>query len=380
MASPAKSRAIGGRFESDLGHDLTLGLESYYRNWNVLGYMRMGATITTNLTVPDVDTRATGAFADYRHSFGENIKLSGGIRFDHASMRVTAPNASTNLYDFYHDTRRTSSADNYPSGNARISFLLPRSTEWFLGVGSTARIPDAEERYISRTSKTGPNVGNPLLPPTRNTEFTVGFNVRRGASYIKPVLFYSLLNDYIVLNNQPLLNVPSTSPMGSMAMPSATSRSYQNVDARIYGGEIGYALAVNNTISFSGGASYSRGIKEKKASAGILTTNLAEMPPLRSWLAMRYVYKTTFAEVGGIAVNRQSSVDGDVMETATPGYFTMNLKLGTHYKKINAMFAIDNLLNRFYYEHLSYYRDPFRSGVKVPEPGRSVFGQVSYTF
>ena len=382
MASPAKSRAIGGRLETDLGHDLTLGLESYYRNWNVMGYMRMGTMITTNLTVPDVDTRAAGAFADYRHSFGEKIQLSGGVRFDHASMQVTNPSASTNLYYFYHDTRRTSNMDNYPSGNARISFLLPKSTELFLGVGTTARIPDAAERYISRTSKTVPNVGNPLLPPTRNTELTVGLNIRRGGSYIKPVLFYSDLGDYIVLNNQPLVNLPPSPPMGgmAMAMPAARARSEQNVAAHIYGGEVAYALALNNTLSFSGGTSYSRGIKDERAAAGILSTNLAEMPPLRSRLAMRYVYKTTFAEVGAIAVSRQSRVDSDVNETATPGYFTLNLKLGTHYKKLNAMFAIDNLLNRFYYEHLSYYRDPFRSGVKVPEPGRSVFAQLAFTF
>jgi iron complex outermembrane recepter protein len=382
MASPAKSRAIGGRLETDLGHDLTLGLESYYRNWNVLGYMRMGPIVTTNLTVPDVDTRAAGAFADYRHRLGEKVQLSGGVRFDHASMRVSDPNASTNLYYLYHDTRRTSNMDNYPSGNARISFFLPRSTELFLGVGSTARIPDAAERYISRMVKTGPNVGNPLLPPTRNTEFTVGLNLRRGGSYLKPVLFYSHLNDYIVVNNQPLLNMTPISPMTvvAMAMPTAGARSEQNVDARIYGGEVAYALALNNAVSFSGGTSYSRGIKDEKAIAGILSTNLAEMPPLRTRLAMRYVYKTTFAEVGGVAVNRQSRVDGDVNETATPGYFTMNFKLGTQYRKVHAMFAIDNVLNRFYYEHLSYYRDPFRSGVKVPEPGRNVFVQLSYTF
>ncbi len=41
---------------------------------------------------------------------------------------------------------------------------------------------------------------------------------------------------------------------------------------------------------------------------------------------------------------------------------------------------VDNLLNRFYYENLSYYRDPFASGVKIPEPGRNFFGQPRYSF
>ena len=36
--------------------------------------------------------------------------------------------------------------------------------------------------------------------------------------------------------------------------------------------------------------------------------------------------------------------------------------------------------NRYYYEHLSYYRDPFSAGVKVPEPGRNFFAQVKLSF
>ncbi len=372
MASRATSRAIGGKVEADVSRDLTFGVESYYRNWNVLGYMRMMATMMTSNSVPDVDTRTLGAFADYRHSFTDRLRLSGGLRFDHASMSVTNPDATTDLYYAYKGTRRTSNMDNYPSGNVRLSFAAFRAGEVFVGVGSTARIPDAEERYISRKNSMGDNVGNPLLPPTRNTEFTAGVNLKRGGSYIKPVLFYSNLDDYIVLDRQPRINL--------ITMPGMTARSYENVDARIYGGEISYAVALKNSVSVSGGTSYSRGIRDRKPEAGVISTNLAEMPPLRSWVALRYVRNATFVELGGMAAGRQGRVDTDLKETATAGYGTMNFKLGTSYKKLSGMLVVDNLLNRYYYEHLSYYRDPYASGVKVPEPGRSCFAQVSYTF
>jgi iron complex outermembrane receptor protein len=42
--------------------------------------------------------------------------------------------------------------------------------------------------------------------------------------------------------------------------------------------------------------------------------------------------------------------------------------------------GVTNLLDRMYVEHLSYQRDPFASGVKVPEPGRIVYANVQYTF
>ncbi len=348
--------------------------------------MRMGMMLMNNNTVPDVDTRTAGVFADYHHSITDRLRLSGGLRFDHASMSVNNQSASTDLYYQYANTRQTSNMDNYPSGNVRMSFALRKSAELFVGVGSTARIPDAEERYISRKSSAGNNAGNPLLPPTRNTEVTAGMNYKHGGSYIKPVLFYSNLNDYIVLNDQPVVNMLPGSPMGGMGggmgmtPPPTSARSYRNVNARIYGGEVSYALAVNDSLSFSGGTSYSRGIKDPEAQAGIFSSNLAEMPPLRSWLAIRYVYKTSFMEFGGVTVNRQGRIDTDMLETVTPGYYTMNFKIGGSYKKMRGTFVVDNLLNKFYYENLSYYRDPFRSGVKVPEPGRNIFAQVTYRF
>jgi iron complex outermembrane receptor protein len=73
-------------------------------------------------------------------------------------------------------------------------------------------------------------------------------------------------------------------------------------------------------------------------------------------------------------------VDTDLNETPTPGYGLLNVKLGLLYRKWSASLVVDNLFDRFYYENLSYYRDPFASGVKVPEPGRNLFAQVKYSF
>jgi iron complex outermembrane receptor protein len=42
--------------------------------------------------------------------------------------------------------------------------------------------------------------------------------------------------------------------------------------------------------------------------------------------------------------------------------------------------GVDNLLNRYYYEHCSYQRDPFRLGTVVPEPGRAAFITLSREF
>jgi iron complex outermembrane receptor protein len=300
-------------------------------------------------------------------------------------MHVQSAQASTNLYYQFHNTRRTSNADNYASGNARLSLALPKSMELFGGVGTTGRIPDAEERYISRGMGSGATVGNPLLPVTRNTELTAGWSVNQQRFYFRPAFFYSFLNNFILVNNQPQLNAMN---MGGGSMPGMgmnmgtvpTARSYANMDARIYGGEMAYGVTLTSAFSLNGGGSYSRGTVTPQAGSNVMSANLPEMPPLRGWSSIRYAHRWAFAEFGAVAANRQTLVSTDLKESPTAGYATLNLKFGFTHRRLSGSFGLDNLLNRFYYEHLSYFRDPFAAGVKVPEPGRNVFAQLRYSF
>lgn len=375
MAAEPRSRTGGGRAEFDFGKDLTFGFEGYHRNWNMMGFMNMSGMMSTNPSLPNVDTNLAGAFADYHHAFTDYFRLSGGVRFDHAAMATGVAGLDTDLYFAYQNTRSTSATDNYGSGNLRLSYTLPRQIELFAGIGVTGRVPDAEERYLLESSMSGPRVGNPNLPVVRNTEATVGAIYRRGSSYFKPTLFFSNLDNYILVNDQPLLN-----PMMGMTDMSGSARSFANVDAHIYGGEVSYGVGLPAGFSLRGGSSYSRGTNSPKPQAGVFNTNLPEMPPFRTWAALRYTHRWGFAEIGGTGVGRQGLVDTDLHETPTAGYGLLNVRLGLLWRKWTASVVVDNLLNRFYCENLSYYRDPFASGVKIPEPGRNFFGQVKYGF
>lgn len=168
--------------------------------------------------------------------------------------------------------------------------------------------------------------------------------------------------------------------MGGMGMGAApTARSYTNVDARIYGGEMAYNITLTRVFSLGGGVSYSRGTARPRADFNVLSQNLPEMPPLRGWSSLRYAHRWAFAELGGVVVDRQSKVSGDLHEAPTPGYALLNFKFGVTHRRLSASFTVDNLLNHFYYEHLSYFRDPFAAGMKVPEPGRNFFVQLRYS-
>ena len=76
----------------------------------------------------------------------------------------------------------------------------------------------------------------------------------------------------------------------------------------------------------------------------------------------------------------QNKVDRTLGEWTTPSYGVMNLTAGLRRGRLSATVGVANLFNRYYVEHLSFQRDPFRSGLRVAEPGRNVFTNVSWKF
>lgn len=376
MYSNARSLTGGGVFSAELMRDLTVGAEGYYRNWDMMGYMRMMGTITGGPTLPDVGTNLIGTFVTYSHAFTDRIKLNAGARFDHASTAANAVNLNTSGYWLYQNTRRTRATDNYGSGNVRLTFSARNDLDLFAGAGTTGRVPDGEERFINRISMKNVYVGNPELPYVRNNEGTLGVIYHRGSkAYVKASFFYSAVDNYILVSGQPLQNKPSNAGM----WPS-TATSYTSIGARLYGGELQYSVGLPYGFALNGGGGYTKGGNNLKPEAGVFSTNLPEMPPLRAWTALRYTRNYFFGEVGGMAASAQNLVDTDLKESPTSGWGTMNVKVGTSYRKFVAIFVMENALNHYYHEHLSYYRNPFSSGARVPEPGRNYFAQLKYTF
>ena len=67
-------------------------------------------------------------------------------------------------------------------------------------------------------------------------------------------------------------------------------------------------------------------------------------------------------------------------EKPTDGYWTLNLSAGKRFPlkgstTLNVALHADNLLDRRYYDHTSYYRL-----IDVPEPGRNVALKVGLEF
>ncbi|MEZ0360845.1 MAG: TonB-dependent receptor [Hydrogenobacter sp.] len=373
MATDAKTKTYGGKIESDLG-DFTLGFEAYKRNWDAINYMKMMSGVSTQFIIPDVDTDSFGAYGEYRKRLSGKLRLIAGVRLDSTKTEAEPSKANTDLYYAYKNTRSTSRTDTYPSGNIQLFYELSKTTELFAGLGHSVRVPDPQERYFAMKRMTGTDwVGNPNLKPSRNTEIDLGVKHATGKLLTKATIFYSYVQDYITVHNQNRVNMV-------MSVMNNTARSYENVNAQFFGGELDSRLALTDSIFFFGGLSYVQARKDTKPDKNITSSRVAEIPPLKVRLALRYDRGTYFGEIESLLSATQYRVDKDLNEQRTSGYGIVNLKAGLNYKGFTVTAGVDNILDKKYYDYLSYQRDPFRSGVKVPEPGRTIYVNASYSF
>jgi iron complex outermembrane receptor protein len=383
MKTYAESKMFGTKLSKDLnlfGVNTTVGIDTYLRNWkadNVQNAYRQDTTKPVNYNngmIPDVDIKDIGLFVKGSKDI-EKWTISGGLRYDYTYSKAD-PNsmtANTNRDLFIKKNGyKFSNTDNYVSGYAIAKYNINKKDNVYVGFGSTVRVPDPEERFIS-LSGMAPWYGNPDLKPTRNNEIDAGFEAFPMNNVgIRGNIFYSMLQDYIYLRQY--------------KVGTTTYTTYENINAAIYGGDINGFVAINDKISTELGLAYQIGKKTNKK--GLYTdSDLAEIPPLKARLAVKYDDKTFYGLIEGIYSAKQSKVDSDLKEQETGSWFIVNVKAGyTYANRLFVGVGVDNLFDRFYYNYLSYVRDPFRgislSGnpVKIPEPGRFIYANVSYRF
>ena len=372
MRTLAKTKTYGAKIEKGWnisGIKVKTGIDAYLRNWKADNRILMMTDLDNRGMIPDVDIKNVGAFIKGAKKAG-NFIISAGLRVDSTKSeadRNALGAANSGLYDAYYGTNYSlSETDTYASGNIVVRYNLDKRSSVYIGFGHTVRVPDPEERYIALAKPmTKPNwVGNPNLNPTKNNEVDAGFEYYWGMFGIKGNIFYSDLTDYIYLYEL------TTGPKPAM--------SYTNIDAHIYGWDFTVIGMLTDNVSVEAGAACQRG---KKDSGNYTDSDLAEIPPLKTRLAVKYDDGTVFGQIETIYQARQHNVDSDLNEEPTKSYYVVNVKTGVNMgSRAFVGIGVDNLFDKNYYTYLSYKRDPFATGTKVPEPGRFIYMNVNYMF
>ncbi|NPA12958.1 MAG: TonB-dependent receptor [Aquificae bacterium] len=375
MRTLAKTKTYGAKIEKGfkIGDvNVKAGIDGYLRNWKADNVILMMMKMDNRGMIPDVDITDIGVFVKGSKKIN-NIVISAGLRYDHTESDASKGALGTSnqgLYDKYYGAGNysLSETDNYVSGNIVARYKFDNRSSAYIGFGHTVRVPDPEERYIALAKPmTNPDwVGNPNLDPVQNNEVDAGVEYYWGVFGLKANVFYSDLTDYIYLTKIKALD------------NSKDAMSYQNIDAHIYGWDFTVIGMVSDTVSVELGAACQRG---KKDSGNYEDSDMAEIPPLKARLAVKYDDGVKFGQIETIYSARQHNVDSDLNEYPTKSYYVVNVKGGVNMgDRAFVGIGVDNLFDKNYYTYLSYSRNPFHTGTKVPEPGRFIYMNVNYKF
>jgi iron complex outermembrane receptor protein len=373
MRTLARSSVWGGKLEAGLGGpeaavDALVGADFYVRRWDntTTRLVRTTMTYADEASIPDVTIADVGLFAQAKRALGAGVDLTLGARLDVA--RTDAGGDRTPLYAVFHGgALPREQTDVLVSGNVQLDWAVGRGGSLFLGYGHGARVPDPQERYIALSGMMGRPwwSGDPSLRPVQSDEVDLGARWSARGLLVKAQAFHAWLTDYVVL-----------APASGVAPGGATvsARTYRNVSARTIGGEASARVALPLRLFASAGLTYVRG---ENLSDDV---PLAELPPLRANLALRFDTGTFFVEAEEQLAARQERVDPALEEHATPGWAITNLRAGAEWGRVKLAAGVRNAFDEAYAEHLSYLRDPFAAGVTVPEPGRTWYSSLQVGF
>ena len=373
MATYARTKTYGSSISSDI-FDTTFGIDFYRRDWYVANetYSKM----TPPYIIPDVFITNIGAFTKRDFNISKSIKLKLGLRVDNTksspdeSLIVRDFTAYQNAYKTYYGVDPSDKTDTYFSGYVKLEKYLNKNNTAFIGFGHMVRVPDPEERYIYLVNMGKLWIGNPDLKPAQNNEFDIGLNSNYDSFALNLDAFYRYITDYITITQY------NATIMGK----AYAINNYWNTTAFMNGINIGAKYFITKNISIDSKTSYTRGYQITDASKHITSPNLPDIPPLREILSLRYDNKTYFTEIQTILASTQNNVNTDLHEQKVPGYGLVNISAGFNYKGFNFSVGVDNLLNQEYYTYNDYYSNPFNIGIKLPEPGRTFYANLSYSF
>lgn len=347
---------VKNTFDLSSSAELKYGVDFSKRNWDgayeVMGPLPM-VGLTGNKSIDDVDTDNKAVFVELDKDYND-FNLRVGARYDDTTIEPAAASGlPTNDYTAL-------------SGFAFGTYQLTSATKLFSGIGQASRVPDARELYFKDMK--GIVYGTPTLDQTTNTEIDFGVENKFGNLNLKSKVFYSWLKNYIYFND----DLPSN--------------KFVNIDATIYGLDIGGTYFATDDVYVDFGLAYLRGQKDAPL-AGQTDKDLAEIPPMKLNLALNYDYMpSSTARVELVAADGWDDYDADNGEQKISGYGVVNLKLKhqlTHSFEVTA--GVDNVFDRTYavsntYKDLTLLADGTGEVMLLNEPGRYYYLNGTYRF
>lgn len=364
MLAPVDATITGASVENTLtvaGTKVSIGLDGSIRNWNGIKY-QLATPSAITILLPDVDTKNIALYAKASKAIG-NYDISGGIRYDDTTidakqeLAFTTPLPVNSTYiAALHDKEY-----NNISANLMAKYNYTPSTNVFVGIGQSIRVPDAKELYWPG------NGFHDNLNETKNREIDLGAEHTAGNFHVKGTAFYSDLKDFIYQYRN-----------------TSTTTSWANIDARIVGFDLQGDYLLSTEWRIESGMAYQKGTKKDPSQLNQTDKDLAEIPPMKGRVALAFDNNVDYAMAEWIGARFQT-IDSDNGEKEIGGYGILNLKYGHDFQNgFSLMGGVNNLFNRTYAINNSYIGNELIDYTSAPlvlnEPGRNFYATLSYKF
>ncbi|MGH1470799.1 MAG: TonB-dependent receptor [Cellvibrionaceae bacterium] len=225
-------------------------------------------------------------------------------------------------------------------------------------------------------------VGNLHLKSEVANEVNIGvdysFASSDSASAISFQMFYREVDDYIQGTTE--INSPLIVQMNMVSnmMGGSNALQYNNVDATLYGADVGYNGSHGDWY-YRGNLSYVRGERDD------VSDNLYRIAPLNHSLTIGKNTGNFDVSLSSelVAAQRRVSEYNSEQETAGYGLLHVNLRWQAT-PQLQAVFGIDNLLDKNYEAHLNGYNRvadaDIARGQRLKGMGRNIRAGVSFAF
>lgn len=379
MPNPAAANVdytlYGGRLLSELAatENLQIHTGASFEIGAHRGRSTSDATVNSYKNFPwetDAKINDYGFFLEATHNLSAKNRLVAGLRLDYWTAKDERAEVSTMM----------GASPNPTAGQNRDAFLkggflryehgleeIPLSAR--IGIGYAERAPDYWEMfsYGGTGSISGFN-----LAKEKPLQLDIGANYENGPLTLFASAFLNHTKDYILVQN--------AYPVG-MGMTRDVTR---NVDAVLWGGEIGGGFSFAENWKLEASLAYTQGKNSTDH------TDLAQIPPLEGKIGLAYA--TPVWSVGIVArlvsaQTRYTTNQGSIIGTdlgPTGGFAVFSLNAGWNLSEQATLFAgIDNLFDKAYAEHVSRAGggDPaYAASVRTNEPGRTYWARLQFRF
>ncbi len=272
----------------------------------------------------------------------------------------------------------------------RLNHAFSETWNGEIALARKSRVPIYLERYlwipleVNAGLGDGNNyVGNPNLDPEVSHQIELALGWQDNNAYLSPRAFYHRVNDYI---QGTAVTDPVTIAVSANANGDATPLAFDNVDAELYGLDMGFGFALNSHWRVDGNLAYVRGKRRD------ISDDLYRIAPPSLRVGLTWLHSTWRMTLESVVYagqdNLSATITNDPSSAANnfddiPGYGIVNLYANVSLSnQWTLTLGLENLADKLYQDPLSGFNRNAANGVgigqRLPGRGRNAFARLNF--